>query len=265
MKWIAPLGLLTMLLTGAADANAQVSYSRRLKGSELGWVTSNATGIVRWDDGGWIFRGSGAVARDSRLVYTCAHVLEDDGTMAAPGDIEFLRAWHSPYSPNTGDGVAPRSYRYFTGYASAAARYGTADRQAFHLDFVILVGYSPFGSPQPFYPGTGARAVASGSWKYTGGYPATINYTGADGYYYQHRTPFFDQPASKNFGTYYGLSRVSTGGGNSGGPVWVYDSRHRRWGLAAVHVSGTRTTSGIHVLDSSAQSMGTHAIGDANQ
>jgi hypothetical protein len=265
MKPILSAVLVVLLLAGSMSLEAQVSYSRRLRASEQSWVTSSATGVVRWLDDGWIYRGSGAVVRDSRLVYTCAHVIEDDGTMAVPGEIRFLRAWNSSYTPDSSEGVAPRSYRYFTGYSAAAARYGTASRQAYHLDFVILVGYSAFGSAQPFYPGTGGSAVSSGSWKYTGGYPATVNYTGANGYHFQHRTPFFNQPATQSHGANYSLSRVSTGPGNSGGPVWVYDNRMRRWGLAAVHVSGTRTTSGIHVLDSAAHSMGTNAIRDANQ
>lgn len=263
--------LLLLLLAGCAGlllpvaAEAQVSYSRRVNASELRWVTSNATGVVRWTHDGWVYRGSGAVARDSRLVYTCAHVLEEDGTMAAPGEIRFLRAWHSASAPGAEAGVAPRSYRYFTGYSSAAARYGTASRQAYHLDFVILVGYSAFGSAQPYYAGNGGAAVATRNWKYTGGYPATVNYTGANGFYYQHRTPFFTHPASKTHGAYHSFANVSTGNGNSGGPLWVYDSSSRRWGLAAVHVSGSRTTSGVHVLDQAAHSMGTNAVGDARR
>ncbi len=115
MKPILSAVLVVLLLAGGMSLEAQVSYSRRLRASEQSWVTSNATGLVRWLDDGWVYRGSGAVVRDSRLVYTCAHVIEDDGTMAVPGEIRFLRAWNSSYTPDSSEGVAPRSYRYFTG------------------------------------------------------------------------------------------------------------------------------------------------------
>jgi hypothetical protein len=252
------------ILLGPGHASAQVAYSQGLKSAELNWVTSGATGLVQWTDGSQVWRGSGAVARDSRLVYTCAHVIEDRGTMASPGDIRFFRLYHSYNSPDSSTGATPRSYRYFTNYSSYVRSYGGSNSKTYNIDFVILIGYSAFGTPMAYYPGNGGNAIASSKWKYTGGYPTTVEYNRRSGYYLQHRTPYFSTRGTKTYGSYYGFKDMSTGVGNSGGPVWVYDDRRRRWGLAAVLVSGSRTTSGVHVLDSAAQSMGTNAISDAN-
>lgn len=253
--------LMPVVALSAVQATfAQVNYSQRLTSSEVPWVTSQATGLVRWERSTSISRGSGAVARDSRLVYTCAHVIYS-GSYASPNQIRFYRAHNASTGPVSG-GISPRSYRYFSNYATTRSTSGVSASATYNLDLVILVGYSAFGNAQPYYAGNGGAATAGTQWKYIGGYPATIDYTGLSGGSFQHRTPFFTNQGALRQGRYYGFTNVSTGPGNSGGPVWIYSSTSKTWGLAAVLVSGSSSTAGVCALDSSAETMGQNAVAD---
>src|SRR5687767_6231955 len=70
---------------------------------------------------GFLFSGSGAVVKNPRVVYSCAHVVFE-GTAIDPwlSGIRWHRAWASSSAPPTTGGQLLRSYYFFLGYASAA-------------------------------------------------------------------------------------------------------------------------------------------------
>lgn len=252
VKALRMLGLGALVFGLFGDLSGQVFYSQQ-RG-----ITSAATGFL-WAraDGSW-FRGSGVVARDSRLVYTAAHVLFERGQWAT--GYRFIRAYNSYSSPSVTGGVAPRGFRYFSNYSSEASRYGGSSSRAFHLDFAIMYSSSSFGTAVGWWD-DGAAALRSSRWKRIAGYPAEVDYTGASGRAYQHTTPYFQTTGSQTFGSYYGLRNVSTGSGNSGGPVFVSDGDADY--LAGILVSGTSTSAGVRVIDSSANTMAENALGSA--
>jgi len=222
-----------------------------------------ATGYVdsRVPGSNFPFSGSGAVARDPRLLYTCAHVLYDRGQWAYA--VAFHRAWHSRNAPSDFNAVWARGYHYVTGYA---------DRATFPYDFDkdFAVAYTSasqqFGMPLGWYA-DGAAAVASGAAKMIVGYPAELYIDRSNGFYFQHRTGPFNAAFFRRAGAWYEVAGVSTGKGNSGGPVLVWDGSSYR--LAGVLVSGAFDRgvhyAGIYALDAAAELAATSALASAEQ
>jgi hypothetical protein len=80
-----------LLAVFLVSATARAFFPVQIAPSDLASMPYAATGYVDSRIGGRLFRGSGGVARDPRLVYTCAHVLYD----RAPS-VHFLLGAMSP-------------------------------------------------------------------------------------------------------------------------------------------------------------------------
>lgn len=222
-------------------------------------LTNRAAGYVRTRIGDNWYRGSAAVARHPQLLYSCAHVLWEDGTWAAPSNIEFHRGLHQASSPPLG-GDSPRGYLHHANYSSEA----TSGSGKFDLDFSLLYGNSPFGPASSYYATGGIAAVETDHLKKIVGYPSRNDATGEDGHYYQHVTGPFPNDGTRSLlkERYCTISGVSTGPGNSGGPVYVQDE-DGVYRLAAILVSGGGlfgSQSGVYALDDEAHSMGNDAL-----
>jgi hypothetical protein len=217
-----------------------------------------SAGFVIVDTPDYVFRGSGAVVRDDRLVYSCAHVLFDNGKWATT--FAFRRAWHAQSWPSINNAQHPRGFRHFSDYAAYVAQFGDTDDETFNVDFTIFYSNLAFGTAMP-YRADGAAAVSSSAPKRIVGYPGTLDYTGQPGYAYQHATPWFTARGSDFASTYFEFDNVSTGGGTSGGPIYVRDSADNAAVFAGVLVAGTNTTAGVRVHDSAADEMAVAALG----
>jgi hypothetical protein len=204
------------------------------------------------------FRGSGVVARSPRLIYSCAHLFYEDGRWAT--NYLFYRAWHSDNFPNDDQGAAPRGLRYFTSYSSNAQQNDGNNEQAFAVDFSVLYGSFDFGPAKSTSP-DGAAALKSNAYKRIVGYPAKVDFTRENGDFYQHSTDGFSRAAYKQFGSYYGFDDVSTGPGNSGGPVNVLDDLTGTETLAGILVSGNRRSAGVIALDIATDTLASRALG----
>ena len=235
----------------AVPAMGEVYYSKKS-------FVDNSTGYVQSEvDGSW-WRGSGVIARDPRLIYSCGHVFYENGEWATR--YVFHRAYDSQTSPNPDDGAVPRGFRYFTSYANNVDQYGTASWHSFAYDFTIMYGNDSFGTAVGWWT-DGAVVLQSNRWKRIVGYPSSIDYTGASGHAYQHATDWFSLEASQESGQYYTFDGASTGGGNSGGPVFVYDDASEKSFLAAILVAGTSDTAGVYALGEASHTMGSNALG----
>lgn len=232
-------------------AGAQTAYSR------IGYFDDSTGYIQSRVDGGW-YRGSGVVARDSKLVYSCGHVLYENGVWAT--EYVFHRGYHSRESPRSADGASPRGFRYFTGYSSNVGAYGTASSQAYAYDFTILYADASFGPAVGWWT-DGASVLKSNRWKNIVGYPSRVDYTGADGFGYQHNTDWFSHTASAIRAPYHLFQNVSTGKGNSGGPIFVWDADTEEYYLGGILVSGDIAVAGVYALNPSSQSMSDSALG----
>ena len=242
--------LLSILGFGSGVASGQVAYSR------IGYL-DESTGYVQSEvNGGW-FRGSGVITRDPKLIYSCGHVFYDGGIWAT--DHLFHRAYHNSEAPYQEQGASPRGFRYFSRYSTHVDAYGSASSQAYAYDFTILYGDS-FG-PAVGWWRNGAEALSSKRWKNIVGYPSQVDYTGAEGYAYQHNTDWFSKAARATRAPYYLFDDVSTGPGNSGGPVLVWDDTADEYYLGGILVSGESTVAGVYALNDASQSMSDSALG----
>lgn len=237
------------------QVRAQI-YPARVSASLLETAPYSSTGLVFSEINNDGYRGSAVIARDSRLLYTCAHVLYDLGQWST--DVTFARRWNSSSSPSASQMVAVRGYRYYSSYG------GSASALDFSLDFAIgyRSGGASFGPAVGAYDDAGTDLRSATTKKMVLGYPAYIDYTDASGDYYQHRTGPVARAMKKSEDSYHTVSGISTGGGNSGGPVLI--ERSGKYDLAAILVSGTRTTMGVHGLDSSAATMAKNLLAELN-
>ncbi|MEO5716169.1 MAG: proprotein convertase P-domain-containing protein [Luteolibacter sp.] len=204
---------------------------------------------------GW-FRGSAVVARDPRLIYSCGHMLYENGMWAT--DYLFYRAYNSRYSPDPSTAATPRGYRYFTSYSNNVDIYGQDSGRAFAFDFTVFYGTSSFG-PAVGWWSDGGGVMRSDRKKLIVGYPSRLEYNNARGYYYQHGTGWFTNRAVQTRGAYHYFKNVTTGGGNSGGPVFAKDTDGKYY-LGGILVSGNSNTAGIYALNSSSNSMASAAL-----
>jgi Proprotein convertase P-domain len=216
-----------------------------------------STGFIESKVGGYWYRGSGVVARDPKLIFSCAHVFYDSGKWAT--DYLFYRNWHARSYPDPANGASPRGLHHFTSYVNASETVGSETNRAFASDFTVLYGNSSFGAAMPTLR-DGGSAVRSTQWKRIVGYPSEIDFTGARGFTYQHSTNWFNYRSRQLRGAYHEFKDVSTGPGNSGGPIFVRNDNGSE-ALAGVLVSGWTRLAGVRALDLASHTMSGYALG----
>jgi hypothetical protein len=249
-----PFKLLNRVLLAAVlvapQLSAQVFYPKRvLSSASAGYLESRVKGD-------W-FRGSGVIARDPKLVYSCCHLFYENGVWAT--EYKFYPAFDGRELPESGAGISPRGFHYFRNYSENADVYRGDSEMAFAYDFTVLYGLEPFG-PAVGWWRNGSAALGSSRFKRIVGYPEDIEFTGASGFTFQHATDWFRNRAWRTYGDYHSFNGVSTGGGTSGGPVFVQDDAANEL-LAGILVSGSATTAGVYALNDSSNSMASAALG----
>ncbi len=215
-----------------------------------------STGLFESKVGGSWYRGSGVVARDPKLIFSCAHVFYANGRWAT--DHIFYRNWHARDYPRPSQGASPRGLHYFTSYSDASKTVGGETNRAFASDFTVLYGNSSFGPAMPAMR-TGGAAVRSALPKRIVGYPSEVDFTGARGHCFQHSTGWFNNRSRKLRDAYHEFRNVSTGPGNSGGPVFV--RKNGTEALAGILVSGWKRLAGVRALDLASHSLSGYALG----
>ncbi len=204
----------------------------------------NRTGLVYSEVG----QGSGAIVRHPRIVLSCAHVVFDDYlNSSASGwtsQTDFTLAWNGDTEPTLKDAAPLRGYTRFARYAQTSLN-PKQFNLAFSEDFVAHFSYFNLtdSAPGAYWP-NGVKALTSRDFKRITGYPAGLYADGDPLQHRLHRTPDFPTRMSVELGRYLGAVGPSTGGGNSGGPVWVYDIKAREWKFAGVLVSGLEKSQG---------------------
>ncbi len=230
----------------------------------------SSVGFVKSFVGKAEYSGSGAVAQDPKLLYTCAHLFYEKGRWAQL--VGFQRALNSETGVDDSQTVFARGYYYFSGYTGSKKR-----GYDFDLDFAVAYAREgeTFG-PVALELNEGTTDDANGWENLTStstskmilGYPAYLDadyYT--QGYEFMHQTGPFQSagPSGESFyqelGAYHGIDYVTTGPGNSGGPVLVL--KEGTWRLAGILVSGSRFSAGIYAIDSYAEEVGDAALADA--
>lgn len=257
-KFARNYGIQTVLAAGLfiGSLSAQVSIPQRVPANAIGEAPYTSVGLLETQTGQFYFRGSGTVARDSRIIFSCAHVVFDRGRWA-----DYLRiavGW-------SGQGDAPasrytqlRGYRVFSSYASNVSQFGDSSDRAFNTDFMVGFGTSPLGPVVDAHMQGAPYLTNSAISKFIVGYPALRDFDGVAGFYYMHYTGPFSRAFTQYFDAYHGVDGVSTGEGNSGGPVFEISSGSSV--LAAILVSGTTRSAGVYAIDPPAWDVASNAI-----
>lgn len=244
------MALVMLVALASRDGGAVTFPKRRLTDLSAGYLSATI--------GGAGFRGSAVIAKDPRLLFSCAHVLFENGQWST--NYLFTPGYHGAFPPD--GGIAPRGVRYFSSYAGNVARFGANASQTYNLDFVVMYGYEGFGNAVGYWQDGGPILQDTNYFKRIVGYPASIDFTGASGEFYQHSTDYFDDAAFELAPAYYSFNNVSTGGGNSGGPVYAYSDGTDY--LAGILVSGSETSAGVRAIDSAALTMAADALADVS-
>lgn len=179
-------------------------------------------------------RGSGFCAWNPRTFFSAAHVVYTDS------------GWGEPpiWSPAVNSGevdpensIQSRGYYRFNRYAEIVEEQG--ESAAFGKDVILAFAF------KDLIPGPAAKLNLDGATdlrgdvsKFITGYPATIFYTDTDTEgYFMHQTGPFDIPFSYSSNGSLAATRITTGPGNSGGPIWT-KNKGKGWSAAGILVGG---------------------------
>lgn len=232
----------------------------------------SSIGLVRAHSGKATAAGSGVVAQDPRLLFTCAHLLYYKGRWAEL--VAFRRSWNSEYAPDDSPTVFARGFYYFSSYKANKKRLYDYD-----IDFAVAFAKAgeTFG-PAALGLNAGSGGDPDGLGNLTSkstskmilGYPfyffdADANFKSA--HLYMHQTGAFTGAGPNNdafypiFSTFYGINYVSSGPGHGGAPLLV--QKDADWRVAGIVVNGAYDGTGIAVIDSYAKSVANAALAAA--
>lgn len=237
-----PFALAGLLLPATAGEAPKTNSSQRLGEESLAQEPYYYNGIVFSGDS----RGSGFVAEHPNLFFTAAHVVFGESSWNPPP------TWVGGYSDEASPGaeleIPSRGYFRWTQYANIVAEAGPNSRRAFSRDVALAWGLEPFVDGIPASMDfKGVSSLKRPNLSMITGYPAELDYTGETGGYYLHSTTPDITPFKPAIGPYLYATHISTGPGNSGGPVWVQDAMGN-WKAGGVLVSGRPSETGVYAM-----------------
>jgi subtilisin-like proprotein convertase family protein/V8-like Glu-specific endopeptidase len=231
----------SVCMTGA-DAGSKTTTPVKIDPAEIGENPYRVNGLVISGDS----RGSGFCAGHPKTFFTAAHVVysESAGWNEPPGWV--LRANAATLDPT--DLVASRGYYRFDRYSELVETKGESG--AFGRDVALAFGFKNFIDGRPArLSQTGSEDLRSNKRKLITGYPAVKDYTGGDtnGFFLHSTGPFRDvfRPASRGS---VATTLVSTGPGNSGGPVWTAKQPGAPWVVSGILVGGLPSESEVYTI-----------------
>jgi len=257
--------LLLFALVGIAlsERSAANPFSTRivLKGGSKYAHPYSSVGLVQTRVGKGYWRGSAAVARNPSLLYSCAHLVYDVRKGWA-SRFAFRLAYDGPRAPSKKSYVIARGYRVLSGYAP---------NEEFDYDFAVAYGGAnrKFGPVLAIHDNPLAAVTDPFSSKLILGYPADLDHVwqANTGRYYMYQTGPFTTPYiddDNQPGGHYTADWTTTGSGNSGGPLVVWDGSSYK--LAGILVSGSNYYdrvwwSGVYALGRESDLVAQDALG----
>lgn len=200
------------------------------------------------------FRGSGFVAWNSRAFFSAAHLVHSSTTgWGAPP------VWHPvPHQLadlEDADGIQSRGYYRWKTYATLVEMGGDSGK-AFSKDVILGFAF------KDLIPGTPAALDLSAfnnlrkpKTTLITGYPAENSYLDEEiEGYFLHETGPAVTTYKVDFGKSLTTTLLTTGGGNSGGPVWIADNKGN-WKAGGVLVGGMSSESLIYAFSSEVNSL----------
>jgi hypothetical protein len=144
--------------------------------------------------------------------------------------------------------------------------------ESYDLDYMVAYSYYPLAEQSSPYVLQGYEAILALPWKQTVGYPSGLYAVGHPNRHVMHANGPWTAQCYNGGGSYIWCDEVSTGPGNSGGPVFVWDEGTAAYYFAGVLVSGlersrgnTHDISGINAMTQDEWSLVNSAIDSANK
>ncbi|MGC4015192.1 MAG: proprotein convertase P-domain-containing protein [Luteolibacter sp.] len=251
---VSALGLLS--LAGLAHGDTSKTLTPvKIDPALIGTEPYRFNGLVIGEE----VRGSGFVAWNQRTFFTAAHVVSDfteaKFTWSQP-PIWFPTANCAEDELDLDTMIASRGYYRFVAYQANAELQGSITGNAFSKDVALAFAF------QNLIPGTPAVLNTNGykdiqsstATTMITGYPAEEAYTDTpiDGFYL-HQTGPGITPYSPFYLKAFKTSLVATGGGNSGGPLWV--QKGSSWSAAGVLDGGRPSESIVYAFSPEVNSL----------
>lgn len=245
----AMIGLFSLTATVSAIAGSKTTVSEKVNPKVIKTDPYRFNGVVLTAEA----RGSGFCAGDSRLFFSAAHVVFDPTGWGPPP------IWHAQVNAETTDdskGITARGYLRWANYADLVTTTDSDDPPAFSRDVMLGFAFRDLIKGKPARINfDGKSDLQDGARSMITGYPAKNPYLekNIEGYF-MHRT----EPKQTKFKTYSGnaiqATLITTGPGNSGGPVWT-GSNKTGWKAAGVLVGGLPSETIVYSFTSSTRTM----------
>ena len=205
-------------------------------------------GIVLAGEG----RGSGFCAWSSKTFFSAAHVLYNEGQWGAP-PIWYPKAYATELDEETA--IPSRGYYRWADYATLAAA-NTAEQEEFGRDVILAFALEKVIKGKPATLNlNGAGDLRKKTQTLITGYPAINSYENQpiEGYFL-HKTGPLTTTYEKFAGNALTTTLVTTGPGNSGGPIWTRNTKSK-WVAAGVLVGGLPSESVVYAFSGDTNSL----------
>lgn len=232
MKFEASLlaGVGLFFVVQPADAKPKTILPEPVKAKQVEKSPYRYNGVVQTANA----RGSGFCAWNRRTFFTAAHVVYDGESWGAP---PFWAPAVNDLQLGKRDGFWSRGYYRWADYAKIVAEEGN-NNAAFGIDTVVGFSFRKLvkGRPAPIDIRGGHTLTTKVKSTITG-YPAQNPYKdkNIEGYYLHQTEPSVTPYRSHRNGSLI-TPLITTGPGNSGGPVWT--KQKKRWKASGVLVGG---------------------------
>lgn len=240
----------TLLLAGIMDATAgsKTTFPVKVDADELLEGPYRFNGAVTLGD----VRGSGFCAWNRRTFFSAAHVVFSENVWDEPPVWNWLA---NSATLNEKSAVQSRGYFRWTEYAELAADGLSGD--AFSKDVILGFAFKDLMSGRPAKLNLkGSDDLRKPKMSLITGYPAEIDYTGkpVNGFLL-HETGPAVAPYKSYSGRALTTTLVSTGPGNSGGPVWMKNPKNNNWDAAGVLVGGLPSETVVYAFSDDVNSL----------
>ena len=225
------VAILSLVGTLISSADPKTTNPERIDSSDLGREPFRFNGVVRTSTA----RGSGFCAWHNRTFFSAAHVVYGETAWEVP---PLWYPANNSQSVSRKTAIQSRGFFRWTSYAGLVAD-DLTNSDDFSRDVIIGYAFKDLidGRPAPLNRNGEADLRKKNETMITG-YPAENAYYGKDieGYYLHQTGP--KVTLYKHFaGDAVTTTLLTTGPGNSGGPVWIKDAKSN-WRASGILVGG---------------------------
>lgn len=242
------VGTLLILCSLNATADPKTATPKRIRAGQIQDEPYRFNGAVLTDTA----RGSGFCAWNRHTFFSAAHVVFGDTTWQAPP------SWYKTANSaelNPAKAIQSRGFYRWTEYGDLAS-VEVPEESPFSQDVILAYAF------EKLIPGKPAKLNLNGSKDLRRniktmitGYPAVKFYTEEDlAGFFMHKTGPIVTPYEPYAGNALATTLVSTGGGNSGGPIWTRNPKGG-WHASGVLVGGLPSESVVYAFSGNTNSL----------